>query len=423
MRRIASALICLLLLGLPAVAFAGGTQEARTVGKTITIYWNPDHLYKVYDKVIEQFARDKGLTVNKQVFNWNDFKTKLNSDLVAGTPPDLIEVPSPWIAEYGVGGQLADLTAEINAWPDSKDWFDSTWVETSYKGRIYGIKLHHTCFVLFYNQDQAAQAGLSPPRNLGEAEQMIDKVYTSLGPDVLGFGFDPTGQYLIPFMSSAETPYLVEDDHVAVDTPTIRRTLKTLQGIANSGKVFIPEPGGEEARTNVRLAFLTGRIATFISGPWEIGNLKRDYPDLNYGVVMVPHLAGVDPRTLTAGTGLAIPKGGKLPKEMVWELIQRLTSVEVEVQATLEAGMLMPRKSWAADPRVQNEKVVQLFGPILPKAVPFDIGARKLALPEITWGGAVFKKLYETMIYSDRSMDRALDEYVREANRLIASKM
>jgi len=417
-------MLCLVLLSVSAVAFAGGTQEAKV--QEITIYWNPDHLYDVYDKVIDDFAAEKGLSVNKQVFNWGDFKTKLNSDLVAGTPPDLIEVPSPWIAEYGAGGQLADLTAEIDSWPEHGDWFESTWVETSHKGRKYGMKLHHTCFVLFYNRDLFRKAGIDPsslPQNTDGLIQAIDKVYAALAPDVKGFGFDPTGQYLIPFMASEETPYLIEEDHVAVDTPTIRKTLNTLQSIARSGKVFIPEPGGEEARTNVRLAFLTGRTAMMISGPWEIGNIKKNYPGLDYGVAMVPHLPGVKPRTLTAGTGLAIPKDSKLPKETVWELMKRLTTVEIEVQGTLEAGMLMPRKGWASDPRVQEEKVVQLFGPILPDAVPFDIDVRKLGLPEITWGGAVFKKMYETMIYSDRSMDKALEVYVKEANRLIASKM
>ena len=159
-----------------------------------------------------------------------------------------------------------------------------------------------------------------------------------------------------------------------------------------------------------------------ISGPWEIGNIKKNFPDLNYGVAMVPHLAGVDALTLTAGTGVAIPKDAKAPKELIWELLQRLTSVETEVAATLEAGMLMPRKGWVSDSRIQEEKPVQLFGPILPKATPFDIEVRKLGLPEITWGGSVMVKLYQTMIYSDKDMDVAFDEYLEEANRLLSSK-
>ena len=36
--------------------------------------------------------------------------------------------------------------------------------------------------------------------------------------------------------------------------------------------------------------------------------------------------------------------------------------------------------------------------------------------------GSVFVKLYQTMIYSDKDMDAALDEYLAEANKLITSK-
>jgi multiple sugar transport system substrate-binding protein len=418
-------LIALAIVLLPALLFAGGSEkEAEEAVKEITIYWNPDHLYDVYDQVITEFAEEKGLTVNKQVYNWNDFKTKLNSDFAAGTAPDLIECPPYWFLEYATRNLMKDLTEEIDSWSESKDWFETTWIETTYKGRKYGMKLHNTCFVLFYNRDHFEEAGIDePPATLEEMIGTINTIYDTLGPDIKGFGFDPTGQYLIPFMASVETPLMIENDRMAIDTPTIRKTLKTLQSIANSGKVFIPEPGGEEARTNVRLAFLTGRISMMISGPWEVGNILKNFPDLDYGVAMVPHLAGVEPRTYIAGTGIGIPADSKLPKELVWELMQRLTKVEVEVAATLEAGMLMPRKTWLNDPRVQNEKVVQLFKPILPKATPFDIEVRVLGLPEISWGGAVFKKLYETMIYSDQDMDKALDEYLKEANRLISSKL
>ena len=412
-RIVVLALACVLII--PASLFA----------ETLSIYWNPDHLYNVYDQIIDEFAAEKGLDVNKQVMTWGDLNTKLKADFAGGTPPDLIEVPSPWIAEFGAMGQLEDLTNEITAWPEHDDWFESTWIETGVKGKLYGMKLHHTAFAMFYNRDHFEKAGLDPdqpPATLEEFVETVGALSDKLGPQIKGYGFDPTGQYLIPFLASAETPLLVNDGKVAIDTPTVRNTLKTLQKLAQGGKVFIPEPGGEEARQTVRLLFLSGKMSMLISGPWEIGNIKKNFPDLNYGVAMVPHLAGIEPLTLTAGTGLAIPKGAKTPKAVVWELMQRLTTVETEVAGTLEAGMLMPRKGWASDSRVQSEKAVQLFGPILPQATPFDIDVKKLGLPEITWGGAVFEKVYQTMIYSDKDMDAVLDAYIKEANELLAGK-
>ena len=98
--------VCLLII--PASLFAQ-TNE-------LSLYWNPDHLYKVYDEVIDAFAKEKGLKINKQVMGWTDFKTKINADFAAGNPPDIIEVPSPWIAEFGAMG-LRVLTLS----PDEHD--------------------------------------------------------------------------------------------------------------------------------------------------------------------------------------------------------------------------------------------------------------------------------------------------------------
>ncbi|MCF7943722.1 MAG: sugar ABC transporter substrate-binding protein [Spirochaetia bacterium] len=415
-------LLTAVIMLLPMALGAGGQNEAQTSAEeqgVLNYYWNPDHLYNIYDQVINEFALENGYAVSSQILNWGEFQTKITADFAAGTVPDLIEVPSPWIAGFAAKGFLEDLTEQITSHPSYEDFFESTWTEVSYGESLYGMKLHHTCFGLFYNKDHFAEVGISPPETLEEMVEVIDIIDRELGPDIQAFGFDPTGQYLIPFLASEETPYLIEDGKSALDTPVVRKTIKTLQGAANSGKVFVPDPGSEDTRGDVRILFLTGKISMMISGPWEIGNIKNNYPDLNYGLVMVPHLAEVKPLTLTAGTGLAIPKGSKLPVDKTFELMTRLTSVNTEVAATLEAGMLMPRASWAADPRVAEEKAVQLFGKILPYATPFDIDVQKVGLPEITWGGTVFTKLYQKMLYTDKSMDAALDEYIKETNRLL----
>ena len=416
-------IIATIMIMISGMAYgAGGQEEGEAAeGQVIDIYWNPDHLYDAYNEVINEFAEENNLTVNMQIFNWNDFRTKLNADFTAGTVPDLIEVPSQWILEFAGMDGMVDLTEEIESWDQSNDWFESTWNEVTYEGRRHGLKLHHTAFGLFYNVDHFDQAGIEPPETLAEFEAAINRIDEVLGPDVKPFGFDPTGQYLIPFLATRETPSLIEDGEIAIGTPTVRETLRRLQAIARSGKVVVPDPGGEEARTNVRQLFFAGEISMMISGPWEIGNIRSNFPDLNYSVAMIPSPEGVEGLTYVAGTGLGIPAGGDIEPDLVFELMKRLTSVEVEVAATLEAGMLMPRKTWANDPRVQDDRAVQLFGPLLPKAVAFDIDVRKLGLPEITWGGPVFKRMYETMIYTDRDTDAALDQYIQEANRLIES--
>jgi multiple sugar transport system substrate-binding protein len=287
---------------------------------------------------------------------------------------------------------------------------------------IFGCKLHHTAYALFYNKTHFEKAGLTkPPSTLEELIEYTDIINKKLGPSIKGYGFDPRGQYLMPYLTSKETPALVENNKIAIDTPNNRKTLRMLQKFARSGKCFISDPGGSAARQNIRLMFLNQKISMMVSGPWDVANIKKNFPDLPYGVTMIPHLEGVEPLALVVGTGVGIPSMSKHP-ELAWELIKRLTDVETEVAATLESGMLMPRKTWLKDPRIQNEKTVIYFKDILPLAVDWANGATRLAVPEITWPGAVWQKFYETMVYTSEDIDKALDAYIKEANNLIETK-
>lgn len=205
-------------------------------------------------------------------------------------------------------------------------------------------------------------------------------------------------------MASAETPSLTSGNEIAIDTPTIRTTLTTLQRIAASGNALVPEPGATAQATT--RAFIEGQVGMILTGPWDIGNINENAPDLNYGVGKVPIVEGAESRTSAAGTAVGIPKGSR-HADLAWELAQCLTTVDTEVAATLEAGMLMPRQTWLDDPRIQDVRTVQEFGPLLNIAVPFDADARKLGISEVTGNGDIFSQLYQNIIYNITSFRRS----------------
>lgn len=386
--------------------------------ETFTIYWNSNHYYDAYDAVFQQFAEENNLELDVQNLLWPDMRTKLLADFTAGTVPDFIEVPAPWIAEFGAQGLMQDVTEQVDAWADSSDWFESTWGETTIEESIYGVKLHHTALGLFYNKDLLAEAGLdpeSPPQTLAEFQEAVNAIAENT--DAFGFGFDPDDQYLLGFLASAETTRLTDGEQIAIDTPTIRSTLSTLQEVAASGNALVPEPGA--AWQSTRSAFINGQIGMILTGPWDIGNIQSNNPDLNYGVAMVPVVEGVEPRTLAAGTAVGIPEGAD-NADLAWDLLQRITAVDVEVAATLEAGMLMPRQTWLEDGRLQDVSVVNSFAELLTAAEPFDIDVRGRGVNAVTWGGDIFSQLYQNLIYNQVPSDEALDQYISDANRALS---
>lgn len=386
---------------------------------TFTIYWNSNHVYDIYQEVFDQFAADHDLTLDVQTFAWPDMRTKLLTDFSAGDVPAFLEVPAPWIAEFGAMGLLQDITDEVAAWDESPDWFETAWEEVSVGDSIYGAKLHHTAFALFYNKDHFEAAGLdpeAPPTTLVELRDTARAVTEALGPGVLGFGFDSDPQYIMPFLASRETPRLIADGEIAIDTPAIRETLTILQEIARNDWALLPEPGASYQAT--RRSFMEGRIAMMLSGPWDIANLADVAPEMDYGIAIVPHHQDTEPMTLAAGTAVAIPNGTD-QADLAWDLLQRITAVDVEVAATLATGMMMPRKSWASDARIQDVRGVQEFAPVLAMATPFDLDAKQLGLADITWGGDIFQQLYQSIVYSRGDVGQALDRYVRDAQQQI----
>ena len=106
-----------------------------------------------------------------------------------------------------------------------------------------------------------------------------------------------------------------------------------------------PPVAGSDYEGPQRL-FTAGRAAMIITGPWDVNAIRTGNPSLNWGVA--PSLTREKQATFAGGVSLMIPKDAKHP-DMAWELIQRLTAVDVEVETALQYGMTMPRKimgSW-----------------------------------------------------------------------------
>lgn len=404
-----------------AVLFGAGESESEVEGNDFVMYWNSNHRYSVYEDVINTFADENGLTVDLQTFLWPDMRTKLLADFAAGTVADMIQVPAPWLLEFGSNGLMADLSDRINAWPDASDWFESTWIEVTSGAKRYGVKNHHTTFGLFYNKDIFRKAGLdpdSPPADLTEFRDMTRRVSEELGPDILGFAFDQDPSYLVNFFVNAEVENFIVDNRITMGTPEVIRSLEILQEIAANGWALIAEPGANYQ--NSRRAFIEGGTAMMLSGPWDLANLAQNAPEMDYGITVPPHLEGVEPRTSVAGTAIGIPVDAGKP-DSAWELLTRLTAADIQVAATMEAGMLMPRRSWAAHPDVQGKSGVSDFAKILPYATPYGIEASLRGLTAITWGtqGDLTQILYQNIIYNRTPAADAVRDYVESGNQLL----
>lgn len=397
-----------------ALAATPTKAPAAAGGGEIKLYWHPGHYYKTYRAVWEQAEKDLGAKIGVEQFQWPDMRTKLLAGFAAGTVPDLME-GGLWTLEFAKNGYLEPLDAYIAkdgkamGYPD--DWISQAPEQCLYEGKVYGIQLHLTCNTLFYNPKLLEKAGVAkPPTTWQEFLQAALAVKEKTG----AWGYAPEYQ-----VSQAPTAFLWQNDvqwwdpkkrELTINSPEGVEALQFQADLVRKHKVA-PEPQpsvGYEGPANL---FIAEKVAMITTGPWNIAPIRKGAPNLVWSVA--PPLKGKMQATYYAGVNLSISKDSK-NKDAAWEIIKRITAVEVEGAATKEAAMLMPRKSWVSRPEVGADPIVKKYAEIMSTVPLKPIFPYDMLLAEVY--EKMFQEAYDNVMFGKMSAKEALDRYVRAGN-------
>lgn len=232
--------------------------------------------------------------------------------------------------------------------------------KNTYDGSTYGIQMHLTCINLVYNKDMLAEAGFDAPPTTWDEFREVAKATTKGG--VFGFAPNSDPFYIWPFMiQGGGELYDDETGELVLDSDAAASGLQLVTDMIYEDRSAALPAGGSGYEGPQKL-FTAGRAAMILTGPWDASAIKTGNPNLNWAVA--PSLSKEIQATTQGGVSLIIPKDAKHP-EQAWDLLKRLTAVEVEVAASLQNGMTMPRKSWLENADVQADPILSGFGECL----------------------------------------------------------
>ncbi|MGH3344515.1 MAG: ABC transporter substrate-binding protein [Carbonactinosporaceae bacterium] len=352
--------------GLAAPGLAGcatapdeGGGQSKGNGE-VTIYWNAGHVYDAYTKVIEDFEKDHGVTVQWQKFQWPDMLTKLTADFSAGNVPDLVEEPGGWVVQFALTGDVLSLQPYLEkdgpamGFPD--DWLPFTVEHNTVDGEVFGIQQHLTCLLHFYNKAMFAKAGISGPPTTWD--EFLETAKALTGDGVHGVALNALAFYGWPWLLQDGVSYFdPATKEVMVPRGAAVEGLQFQVDLVHKHKVS-PVPVVTPDYSTPRKLMAAERAAMMISGPWDLAPLREASPDLDFGIHQA--LSSERQATAASGTSLFIPKKAKNP-DLAWDLIKRITAVDVELAVTEEADMTMPRKSWARNEAVRSNPTLNAF--------------------------------------------------------------
>ncbi len=303
-------------------AWAGGSSESASGAqgpKSITVLtWNLPHYADSINGWISEFeGANKGVTVTWVDKKGTELPTYYQTQLAAGTPPDVVDIQGALWYQYAANGTFMDLTSRFQKDADMKNRFEPNILKAAsmYDGKYFMVPFYTPSTVLFYNKPMFKDAGItSPPTTMAELVADAKKLTHGNVSGFITLNFD--WLYWPLFRANGVEILNADGTKAAFNTPAAVQTLKTLADLTASGVISKVswtgrwvEPNGEfgagnAAMLNAHLPALkafesqskwandqTVGVAAF-PGKWSVPNYhgfgiaaKSKYPDVAWNFV------------------------------------------------------------------------------------------------------------------------------------------
>ena len=336
------------MLALSACSNGGGTgsQSADSLVWSMWVAGQEDQA--AWQTVADEVKTADGIDVTIQGAPFNDYWTKLRTQLSTGSAPCIVSIQSLRAANFtDVMLPLDDLASDSDV--DLSE-FDTTALDAmKVDGELYALPYDTGPLMMFYNKSMFAEAGVDEPTPGWTADD-----FETAGAALKAQGktlFAPSVEDL--FLESSILAYnggrvITEDGDLDVTNAKFAEGLDWIAGLVKNG--YAMEASADPSADDN--AFVNGQAATFVDGPWSLLGTKSK-ATFDLGVVTIP--TGSDPTTFSAGSGFGISKECANPDE-AFAAIQTMTGDKV-LSTLGEEGRAFPARTAAQQSWFDNADI------------------------------------------------------------------
>ena len=326
-------------------------QQATTIE-----FWGLGREGEVVAELLPQFERETGIRVDVQQIPWTAAHEKILTAHVGGSLPDALQVGNSWMSELVTIDAIVPLEETL---VDRSDYFAGIWDTNVVGGTLYGIPWYVDTRLLFYRTDMIP----TPPRTWSEWLAVMEKLRREnpsrdFYPIVM-----PTNEWPQPVILALQRGAVLVDARGAArfDEP------RFLEGFSFYVEMF--RRGYAPAVSNTQVAniyqqFGEGDFAMWITGPWDVGNLRTRLTPEQQKLWSTAPLPAPDGTSypgvsLAGGSSLVVSKRSK-KQEAAKKLIAFLSRPEIQARFYDLTGDLPARKSaWRA---LAGDRELAAFG-------------------------------------------------------------
>lgn len=373
MKRIKVLLSCLTAVVITASIFVGCGSSSTSTSKTssdsggkttVTVwhYFDGQQQQKAMENLADKFnkSQDK-IEVQVEFVPRAELTKQFTIGLVADKLPDIGLVDNPDMASFSAMGLFADITDKMNSYDGKDQFYPGPISSCQLDGKYYGIPLGSNDLALFYNKDMLNAAGVEPPTTFDELKNVAKK---STKGDTYGLAIaapkneEGTFQY-IPWLLSTGAKFNEVGSQAGISS--IQYLTDLIKDGSMSKEVI------NWTQNDLEKQFATNKAAMITDGPWIIDTLKKDAPNLNWGVVKIPKdkVFASD----LGGENWGIIKGHN--EDAAWQFIKFTQQKDEMEEYCADFGYIPSRKDVAeSDEKITKDPIMNVFLDELQYAMP-----------------------------------------------------
>ena len=409
----------LLKLLIFAALIFSGCKKQNSSGVTLEFWAMGVEGEKVVKLIPEFERRNPGIKIKVQQVPWTAAHEKLITAFTSGTLPDVFQLGNTWIPEFVSLEAIEPLNNLLKSSGIKREnYFGGIWDTNIIDSTVFGIPWYVDTRVLFYRKDILARAGYtSPPRTWNELYDCAKKIKTN-NPE----------NYAILFPTNEWVPYIIFGLQAGSNLLKDNNRYGNFSGAKftesyNFMMKFFHEKLALTDMTqviNVYQPFAEGYYAMYITGPWNVTEMKNRLPVNIQDKWMTAPLFSYDSTypglSLAGGASLVLNAAGK-NKEAAFKWIELLSERETQIEFyKLVSSLPSVKKAWD-DSSFTNNPYMNAFYTQLTRTVSTP------KIPE--WEQIVFGKIQqcaELTAQNKQTVDAALKNLDDQVDNILEKR-
>ncbi|MEW2114761.1 extracellular solute-binding protein [Streptomyces sp. NPDC005474] len=419
MRRGIAATALVASFALAATACGGDGSGSDKADGPVTITWwdtsNATNEAPTYQALVKEFeAANKDVKVTYVNVPFDQAQNKFDTAAGASGAPDVLRSEVGWTPAFAKKGFLLPLDG-TDALTDKAKFQPSLIEQATYEGKTYGVPIVTDTLALVYNKALFAKAGLTgAPKTWADLKTAAATIKAKTGVD--GYWGSTQAYYAQSFLYGEGTDTVdAAAKKITVDSDPAKKAYGTWLGLFD-GKGLHKADTTADAYAHIQDAFVTGKVAAIVQGPWEITNFYKGtaFKDkANLGVATVPAGSSGKAGAPTGGHNLSVYAGSDAAhQKAALKFVNFMTSAKSQTQIALKNSTL-PTRDDAYTAEIKADPGLAGYQSVLPAAQP------RPALPEYSSLWAPLDTELAQIAGGKESLDKGLGNAETAIARLV----